>query len=238
MIGHILVLLTSQDQITLKNGETLKTGYDQFSFVEVADHLLEEGFALDIGTRDGHTPKQDPNCLNHLPKEDYKYYKTFMETDPLMLLPKNISEMTEEELHHYVGLFIPGGYAVLEELCSCPDVLKLLMHFHKHKKNIGIIGAGAAALIHSQIPWLFSNYRMTCLNGEIESELEEHLLHTQLPFHVAYILEQLGARTSFNLPMETHVIDHNELLSAQNKYSAYDFAVQFALKVKYALKIS
>ncbi len=137
-----------------------------------------------------------------------------------------------------MGLFIPGGYAALEELCSAPDVFKLLKHFHTHQKTIGIIGSGAAALIHSQIPWLFSNYRMTCLNGEIESELEEHLLHSRLPFHVAYILEQLGARTSFNLPMETHVIDHNELLSGQNKYSAYDFGLQFARKVKYALKIS
>ncbi len=42
MIGHILVLLTSQDQITLKNGEILKTGYDQFSLVEVVDHLIKE----------------------------------------------------------------------------------------------------------------------------------------------------------------------------------------------------
>ena len=238
MIGHILVLLTSQDQITLKNGEILQTGYDQFSFVEVADHLKGEGFALDIGTRAGHTPKQDPNCLNHLPKEDYKFYKGFMETDSHMLLPKNITEMTEEKLHQYVGLFIPGGYAALEELCSSPDVLKLLKHFHTHRKPIGIIGAGAAALIHSEIPWLFSNYRLTCLNGEVESELEEHLLHTKLPFHVAYILEQLGARTSFNLPLETHVVDHNELLSAQNKYSAYDFGLQFSLKIKYDLKIS
>ncbi len=73
-----------------------------------------------------------------------------METDPLMLLPKNISQMTEEKLHQYVGLFIPGGYAALEELCSAPDVFKLLKHFHTHQKTIGIIGSGAAALIHSQ----------------------------------------------------------------------------------------
>lgn len=237
MIGRVLVLLTSTNQITLKNGELLDTGYDQFALVEVADHLKKEGLGIDIGSIEGHTPKQAPNCLNHLPKEDLKYYKQFMETDPSMLLPKDITEMGEEMLHHYVGLFIPGGYAALEELCSSPDVLKLLKHFHNHQKPIGIIGAGAAALIHNEIPWLFSNYKMTCLNGEIESELEEHLLHAKLPFHVGYILEQLGARTSYNLPLETHVIEHSELITAQNKYSSYDFAVQFALKIKYSLRI-
>lgn len=238
MLGRVLVLLTSTAQITLKNGERLQTGYDQFALVEVVDQFKKENLAIDIATIDGHTPRQDPNCLNHLPSEDLKYYKQYMETDSLMLLPKDIVKMSEEQLHHYVGLYIPGGYAALDELCSSPHVLKVMKHFHNHQKPIGIIGAGAAALIHSEIPWLFSNYKMTCLHGEIESEYEEHLLHSQLPFHVGYILEQLGARTSFNLPLETHIVEHNELITAQNKYSSYDFALQFALKIKYSLKVS
>ena len=238
MIGRVLVLLTSTNQITLKDGELLTTGYDQFSFVEVVDYFSSAHLSVDITTIGGHTPKQDPNCLNHLPQDDKDYYKAYMETEAQMLLPKNLDTMNEEQLHQYVGLFIPGGYASIEELCSAPGVLKLLKHFHTHCKPIGVIGAGGAALIHSQLPWMFTDYKMTCLNGALEDELEEHLLHSKLPFHVAYILEQLGARTSFGNPMETHVIEYNELVSAQNKFSAFDFAKQFTLKIKYTLKIT
>lgn len=238
MIGRVLVLLTGTKDITLKDGEQLRTGYDQFSFVEVVDYFKGEHLSVDITTLGGHTPKQDPNCLNHLPQEDYKYYKEYMETESQMLLPKNLDNLSEEQLHHYVGLFIPGGYAAIEEFCSAPGVYKLIKHFHTHQKPIGIIGAGAAALIHSELPWMFSDYKMTCLNGDVENQFEEHLLHSRLPFHVAYVLGQLGARTSFGTPLETHVVEYNELVSAQNKFSAFDFAKQFTLKIKYSLKIT
>jgi len=238
MIGRVLTLLTATKEITLKDGTSLNTGYDQFSFVEVVDYFSGEQLSVDITTIGGHTPKQDPTCLNHLPQDDLKYYKGFMETESQMLLPIDLDSLSEEQLHQYVGLFIPGGYAAIEEFCSSPSVYKLLKHFHTHQKPIGIIGAGAAALIHSEIPWIFSNYKMTCINGEIEDQLEEHLLHSKLPFHVAYILGQLGGRTSFGTSMETHVVEYNELITAQNKFSAFDFAKQFALKIKYTLKIA
>lgn len=238
MIGRVLMLLTTIDNITLKNGEILKTGYDQFALVEVVDKFVSENLAFDVATTGGHIPHQDPNCLNHLPQDDLAYYKKYMEIDPILLMPKNMSSLSEEQLHHYVALYIPGGYAALEEFRASPDVLKILKHFHKHNKPIGMIGAGTAALIQNDLPWIFSDYKITCLNEDVESELEEHLLHTQLPYHVGYILEQLGARTTYVAPLETHVVNHKELLTGQNKFSAYDFAVQFALKIKYALKIT
>jgi putative intracellular protease/amidase len=237
MLGRVLVILTSSKSITLKNGNLLETGYDQFSFVEVVDTLLSEGFGVDIATIGGHTPNQDPHCLNHLPHKDKDYYKSYMEANPQMLLPKNITNMSEEALQHYVALFIPGGYSALEEFCSSPDILKVMKHFHHYAKTIGVIGSASAALIHSELPWLFTDYRIACLNNEIENAYESHLLPGELPFHVNYILEQLGGKVSYSHPLETHIIEHKELLSAQNKYSAYDFAKQLTLKIKYALKI-
>ncbi len=238
MLGRVLVILTSANSITLKNGDRQPTGYDQFAFVEVVDALKNEGFLIDIGTLGGHTPFQDAACLNHLSNSDKRYYKQYMESEPLMLLPKNITHISEEELQHYVAVFFPGGYSALDELCSAPDILKVLKHFHHYMKPIGIIGTGTAALIHNEIPWLFTGYRIACPNLDVETEYETLILPADLPFHVGYILEQLGARTTFSQPMETHIIEHNELITAQNKYSAFDFAKQFALKIKYDLKLN
>jgi len=238
MLGRILILLTTTDSITLKNGDTIETGYDQFALVEVVDQFVSEHITFDIATHSGHVPHQDPHCLNHLPQDDKNYYRQYLETNVSMLMPKNMSLLSEEILHHYVALFIPGGYAALEEFRGSPDIAKILCHFHKHQKPIGILGAGSAALIHNELPWPFSNYKMTCLSEDVENELETHLLSSKLPYHVGYILEQLGARTSFVAPLETHVVEDNELITGQNRYSAYDFGVQFTLKVKYTLKIT
>ena len=98
MLGRVLILLTVTDNITLKCGDTIKTGYDQFAFVEVVDQLVSANLSYDIATLEGQVPHPDSQCLNHLPHDDKAYYEKFLETEPQMMLPKKTSDLNEEQL--------------------------------------------------------------------------------------------------------------------------------------------
>lgn len=223
MLKKVLVILSAAQKIELLEGRYFKTGNHLTEITDVLGKVLDSGYRIDIATPNGLTPVIDPISKRSLTKLQLKDAKQVLDSISNIYLPYKLSEMTEEKLLSYSGLFIPGGLAPLVDLNHHTEVRKILNHFHDHRKPTATLCHGQAALLSamSNGSWLYKNYKMTCFPKSAEKTLEDNILSGHLKYYLDDKLKECGAYLEEEFPPGVaHTVIDRELITGQDPYAS------------------
>lgn len=118
------------------------------------------------------------------------------------------------------------------------DLGRILMHFHDRKKPTGAICHGPAALLSTRSfvgqEFPYKGYKAVAYSNT-EDALNETMWWGTLKFKLVDELEKAGITMQEGLPMGSHVIVHEELVTGQNPSSAGTFGDAFVKKLNEAV---
>lgn len=241
--GKILVVVSAAHQLRLGNGEVHATGYFLGELVEPLEILQNEGFEFAIATPGGTRPTLDRDS------ERWIYWRfnssgrlraqEFVRSNEALSKPLTLEALKEEDLQHYVGLFVPGGHGPMVDLFNSPAMASVLMHFHRAGKPIGLICHAPVVLLSLRDiqPWPFSGYSMTVFSNIEEKIAELLFLGGPVPFYPQTELQKIGAHIETAIiPSLSFVQRDRELVTGQNPASPRQFGHEYMKALKDYLK--
>ncbi|QXH34006.1 type 1 glutamine amidotransferase domain-containing protein [Pseudomonas muyukensis] len=239
--GEVLVLLSSENQLPLKDGKPYPTGYYLNEFGVPADQLLKAGYTLVLVTPKGNAPSVDQRSLDPMyfggDAGEMQRIATVVAGLPGIHDTLSVKQVLAGDLDRYAGIFIPGGHAPLIDLANNPDVGTLLRHFHQAGKPTAAICHGPitllsaqqdpvayrAALARGETPaasdWTYRGYRMTIFSDPEEQVFEGSLKQQRLQFYPAKAMAGAGGDMSYAQAWKPHVVVDRELITGQNPFS-------------------
>lgn len=226
--GKVLAVISSARKLSLSDGTEISCGYHLCELAELHRALTGAGYQVVFATPDGDTPMPDGTDAAMLDPQARDTYERYVDGLTELLIPKKLSEITEEMLLQIHGLFIPGGKSALSDLPNQKDLSRILKHMKSHMKPIIAIGHGAAGLI--QPPefgeqWLFYDYEMTCYPGALEDRQARRDAVAAPALRLETVLDEMGAELRFHRHYgREFVVEFKELLTGQNSASAVTLA--------------
>lgn len=239
--GEVLVLLSSENQLPLKDGKPYPTGYYLNEFGVPADQLLKAGYTLVLVTPKGNAPSVDQRSVDPIyfggDAGEMQRIATVVAGLPGIHDTLSVKQVLAGDLDRYAGIFIPGGHAPLIDLANNPDVGTLLRHFHQAGKPTAAICHGPitllsaqqdpvayrAALARGETPaasdWTYRGYRMTIFSDPEEQVFEGSLKTQRLQFYPAKAMAGAGGDMSYAQAWKPHVVVDRELITGQNPFS-------------------
>ena len=248
----ILVVLSSEDKITLKEGIVHPTGFFLSELMVPVKGLIEAGYEPVFATPQGNEPVMDKtsDSAAWFGGDERKYQeikRLFAQLDGIRR-PLKLSQVRRQDLAFFAGIFIPGGHAPMEDLLINKDLGKLLRHFHRAKKPTALICHGPIALL-STLPkpvrftqalaggssmrahgWIYEDYSMTVFSTPEEQQEEpgqDNVLGGFVKFYPDYALRSAGGQVSAAGKWLSHVVRDRELITAQNPMSDVEFTKVF-----------
>ena len=245
--GRILLVASSQQTMTLKDGSRMDVGFYLNELAVPAQYLAQQGYEIVMATPSGERPVMDlgSNSAKFFGgnEEARAQAQAFTETLSVISLAK-----ADEELESFDALFIPGGHAPMTDLMQNAELGTALRYFHEQNKPTAAICHGPAALLAAlpqagqfrqtmaaddvkgaQIAakdWIYAGYQMTMLSDLEEWPGELHK-GTQMPFHIEQALQMAGGVIVNGGMYKSHVICDRELITGENPQS--DIALAKAL---------
>ncbi|MFT0866411.1 type 1 glutamine amidotransferase domain-containing protein [Pseudomonas sp. CAM1A] len=239
--GEVLVLLSSENQLQLKDGKPYPTGYYLNEFGVPADQLLKAGYKLVLVTPKGNAPSVDERSIDPMyfggDASEMQRIRQVVDSLPDIDDTLSVKEVLAGDMGRYAGIFIPGGHAPLIDLANNPDVGALLRHFHQAGKPTAAICHGPitllsaqqdpvayrAALARGETPaasdWTYQGYRMTIFSDPEEQVFESSLKEQRLQFYPAKAMAGAGGDMSYAQAWQPHVVVDRELITGQNPFS-------------------
>lgn len=245
--GRILLVASSQQVMTLKDGSRMDVGFYLNELAVPAQYLAQQGYEIVMATPSGERPVMDAGS------NSAKFFggneaaraqaQAFTEKLPVISLAKATGE-----LKRFDALFIPGGHAPMTDLMQDAELSVVLHYFHEQNKPTAAICHGPVALL-AALPqavlfrqtiaaddvkgaqtaakgWIYAGYQMTMLSDLEEWPGELHK-GTQMPFRIEQALQMAGG-TIVNAGMyKSHVVRDRELITGENPQS--DVALAKAL---------
>jgi len=235
------VLLSSENQLQLKDGKPYPTGYYLNEFGVPADQLLKAGYKLVLVTPKGNAPSVDERSIDPMyfggDAREMQRIRQVVDSLPDIDDTLSVKEVLAGDLGRYAGIFIPGGHAPLIDLANNPDVGALLRHFHQAGKPTAAICHGPitllsaqqdpvayrAALARGETPaasdWTYRGYRMTIFSDPEEQVFEGSLKEQRLQFYPAKAMAGAGGDMSYAQAWQPHAVVDRELITGQNPFS-------------------
>ncbi len=239
--GEVLVVLSSETALPLRDGKTFPSGYYLNEFGVPADALQRAGYRLTVVTPRGNRPQADQRSV------DPQYFRgnaqemkriagvvdQLTQPDQIQSLPAVI----KAGLDRYAAVFIPGGHAPMIDLANNPLVGQVLRHFHAQGKPTAAICHGPITLLAAQDDpqgyeqalgaastgparnWIYSGYRMTIFADAEEAVFEASLNGDKLRYYPAHAMATAGGDMQFAKAWEPHVVVDRELITGQNPFS-------------------
>ncbi|MCZ8114617.1 MAG: type 1 glutamine amidotransferase domain-containing protein [Silanimonas sp.] len=239
--GDVLVLLSSETVLPLRDGKTFPSGYYLNEFGVPADALQQAGYRLTVVTPRGNRPQVDQRSV------DPQYFRgdaqemrriagvveQLTQADQVKALP----DVLASGLDRYAAVFIPGGHAPMIDLANNPLVGDVLRHFHANGKPTAAICHGPITLLAAQDDpagyerrlgnadtgraqgWIYSGYRMTIFADAEEAAFEASLNGDKLRYYPARAMATAGGDMRFAKPWAPHVVVDRELITGQNPFS-------------------
>lgn len=242
--GKILVLLSSETVLPLKDGKTYETGYFLNEFGVPADAFLKAGYELEIVTPKGNVPAADPGSANprYFGNSVAEMQRIEGVVKALVQKPLPLATVLASDLDQYAGIFIPGGHGPVIDLANNPQVGALLRYFHAKDKPTATICHGPITLLSAQDDpagfetalvegkpaeakdWIYRNYRMTIFSTPEEEAFESSLKGAKLRYYPAIAMQSAGGKTDFSAPWQSNVVVDRELITGQNPFSDHALA--------------
>lgn len=239
--GEVLVLLSSETALPLRDGKTFPSGYYLNEFGVPADALQRAGYRLTVVTPRGNRPQADQRSV------DPQYFRG--DAQEMKRIAGVVDQLTQDQqvqslpevikagLDRYAAVFIPGGHAPMIDLANNPLVGQVLRHFHAQGKPTAAICHGPITLLAAQDDpqgyertlgeastgraknWIYSGYRMTIFADAEEAVFEASLNGDKLRYYPARAMATAGGDMQFAKAWEPHVVVDRELITGQNPFS-------------------
>ncbi|GBQ99427.1 transcriptional regulator [Gluconobacter cerinus NRIC 0229] len=248
--GRVLVVLSSANELTLRNGQKYPTGFYLNEFAVPVKALIQAGYEPVFADPKGNVVKWDAHSASprYFGGSEKALQDTIQFVEGLDSLkhPRSLASVNAEGINAYVGIVIPGGHAPLEDLMTDPDLGKILRAFHSAGKTTALICHGPVALA-SSLPdasgfhdalmtgnmndirqlaggWPYAGYRMTVFSIPEEHFAETHQLNGQVFFYPATALTDAGATVETAKAWAPNVVTDRELITAQQPFSDKEFS--------------
>jgi putative intracellular protease/amidase len=144
-------------------------------------------------------------------------------SNPVFRNAVRLGSMSDAQILEFDCLFVPGGHGPMVDMANNADVGHVLRLLHGHRKTIGCLCHGPAALLSAgETPsgrWVFDGYKLTSFTDEEE---DQTLLGQRgIPWYVESALKNAGAVFDQSpLPWTSHVVVDRNLITSQNPMSS------------------
>jgi putative intracellular protease/amidase len=243
--GKVLVIVSSENTIPLKNGKIYQTGYFLNELTVPIKRLQEEGYAITFANPKGNSPAMDihSDSASFFDNDRKKYQAIKIFHDRLVGLksPKVLKAIVRDGLAQYDAVFFPGGHAPMQDLLKDPDVRQVLMYFHRTGKPTALICHAPISLL-STMPqagkfvaamqqgdrqqaanlaanWQYRGYKMTIFSTSEEKIAEMNQLGGKMLFYPEAAMKVAGGDLKVAQPWKSQVVQDRELITGQNPFS-------------------
>ena len=257
--GKVLVVLSSEQQLTLRDGKTYQSGYFLNELAVPLGKLIDAGYTPVFADPKGNEPTMDQNSNNKDffggSDEAREAARKLLDSQQGLKRPRKLADVAKEGIKDYVGVFVPGGHAPMEDLIKDKHLGSILKAFHKAAKPTGIIchassvilaavddpaglqRAAAAgdktAVANYARNWPYKGYRVTVFATEEEKQIEGpgKQLGGFMKFYPEEALALAGAVVQNGAAWQPNVVEDRELLSGQQPLSAQAFGDKLVAKL-------
>lgn len=185
----ILVIVSDASSFPLYNtgndGKTISqdSGYFLMELAKPLQKFLDAGYEVTFASPEGKEPTPDPNSVSLMAFAG-NFYERQRELDLIERMkkengfnrPRKFSEISDEQLKNFGGVFIPGGHAPLSDLGDNPDLGRILSHFHQNAKPTAALCHGPWAFLSTkygpQKEFAYKGYKMTSWSDAEEKVME------------------------------------------------------------------
>jgi len=256
--GNVLVVLSDQDKLDLKDGKVMETGFFLNELMEPVQTFIAAGHTVVFATPSGRAPSADQKS------DDVSFWggneKARQESKALMATLKltsksgspaiSLAEVKKIGYDKFDAVFVPGGHIPMQDLLKNKDLGELLTSFHNNQKVTGLTCHGTIALL-STIPdakgyvakleagqrpqpsqWIYKGYKMTAFTNEEEEQAKGFLNGGQMKLFPQDGLVAAGASFVEAKPWSANVVEDRELISGQNPQSAKAVAEAMLKKMR------
>jgi putative intracellular protease/amidase len=178
------------------------SGFFLTELAKPLEKLLEAGYEVTFASPTGKEPKPDPNSES-LVAFAGNFYERRRENELIERMkrengfstPRKFSDISNEELESFAGVFIPGGHAPLKDLGADKELGRILRHFHEKSKPTAAICHGPYAFLSTKKAgdgtFMYKGYKITCWS-DAEEKMMETALGGEIP-KVESALREAGA---------------------------------------------
>ncbi len=243
--GKVLVIVSSQDAIALRDGKTYKTGYFLNELTVPVKRLVEKGYSVTFANPKGNKPSMDvhSDSIEFFGNDKSKYQEIKAFHDSLVELksPRKLEAVVQEGLNQYDAVFFPGGHAPMQDLIRDPAVGQVLQYFHQTGKPTALICHAPISLIAAMPQadgfvqamrqgdpqkaaalaenWPYKGYKMTIFSTAEEKIAEAKQLGGNMLFYPEEALKTAGGNIEVAQPWSSQVVQERELITGQNPFS-------------------
>jgi putative intracellular protease/amidase len=137
--------------------------------------------------------------------------------------PRNLSQMSDEQILSFDAVFFPGGYGAMVDLASNTDVGRVLRLLHLREKTVAAVCHGPAAFLSAgsgpEGAWLFDGYKLVGITDEEEDQT--HYGKLGMSWYLESELKNYGAVfDDGNANWVSHVVVDRNLVTGQNPDSS------------------
>jgi putative intracellular protease/amidase len=260
--GRVLVVLSAAHELDLREGTTYPTGYYLNELAVPLRKIVDAGYTPVFANPNGQQPKMDDysNHARFFGGDDAKRADalSFVQSFDDLRRPKTLSSVAKAGTRDFVGLFLPGGHAPMQDLYKDRDLGSILREFHETNRPTGIICHGPIALL-STLPepekfeqaliaddaaalkalsqnWPYAGYRLTVFSTAEEKLVEASRMQGHVRFYPDHALAKAGATIDNVAPWQSHVVEDRELLTGQQPFSDHAFGDALVTKLNVAVR--
>lgn len=257
--ANVLVVLSDENHLDLKDGKVFKTGFYLNELMQPVKLLIDAGHEVTFATPQGRAPTVDTTSV------DVAYFggdPAAMAAHQELLDRLGITSPTKSPVislkrveqigyDHFDAVYIPGGHAPMQDLLVSQDLGRLLTDFHTNGKITALVCHGPIALMSTldnpgqfagQLEsgkatrlnsWIYAGYNFTVISNVEEEQAKALLQGGAMKFYPQTALEQAGGRFSSNdKPWTAHVVTDREVITGQNPASAAQVGAELLKRLK------
>jgi putative intracellular protease/amidase len=241
----VLIVLSSENILPLKDGKTFETGYYLNELVIPAQRFAAAGHELVFANPKGNRPAVDQASVS----PDYFGGSKAALGDALkfqaslqgLAHPLTLHSVARGDLGQYAAVFVPGGPAPMIDLMADRDLGRILRYFHAHRKTTVLLCHAPIALLSTapdpkaeqaalragdlarakklSANWPYRGYRMTIFSDDEEEQAAKNVFHAEPQFFPAQALENAGGNVSTVAAWHPQAVRDRELITGQNPFS-------------------
>jgi len=257
--GTVLVVLSNQDQLNLKDGKIMQTGFFLNELMEPVQAFVEAGQTVVFATPSGKAPTADQksNDVNFWGGNEKARQESLALLDTLKLTSKtgsptiSLAQVKKIGYDKFDAVFVPGGHIPMQELLKDRQLSELLSNFHEQGKVTGFTCHGTIAMV-SAVPdargfvsaleagkkpaapanWIYQGYKVTAFTNEEEEQAKGFLNGGHMKLFPQDGLVAAGANFVEAKAWSENVVEDREVISGQNPQSAKAVALAMLAKLK------
>jgi putative intracellular protease/amidase len=242
----VLVVVSDQDKLDLKDGKVMQTGFFLNELMEPVQAFIAAGHTVVFATPSGKAPSADQKSddvnfwggNDKARQESKALLATLKLTDKTASPAISLAQVKKIGYDKFDAVFVPGGHIPMQDLLKDKSLGELLTNFHNNHKITGLTCHGTIALL-SAIPdargyvgkleagqrpqasqWIYAGYKMTAFTNEEEEQAKGFLNGGHMKLFPQDGLVAAGADFVEAKPWSENVVEDRELISGQNPQSA------------------